>query len=417
MPICLEDVAEWLGLPDEEAEREGIVYAGQSFEMTQEQSSRLVELVRGAWKEPNRHALALAVAGVLAKSGYAQAYAEEVVQRLCVCSGDREVGDRVLAVKDTYKAAAKGTPVRAWRNLEGLLEKGDLELFRQVVQKQPDRPPPAKKEEEHIDPYKVPFRLTERQNFPTYPALMKGILPADPRGVVGYMTGLSQSFKSYLSLDWACHVSEGLDWQGHDTTQGNVLYVAGEGQYADILSRLRAWEAHHERKVENLWCRLSPINLFHPESVEEALLLFSSTEDIAPRLVILDTLSQCAGDADENSSHDARIIYRSCKQFGEKFGATVIIVHHAGKSEGAIMRGASALFDDSDFVYQMIRPGWQMRGMDATLNCMKIKNGRPIKGYELQARVVEWEEGEEAGEDLVLVPRVFESAFKNVPRM
>ena len=399
-----------------EPERPSIVYEGQEKRLTAQQRADIDALMEVLWGEGERHALALALAGVFAKEGYHPECAVGVVLAACRATGDTELADRRAAVRDTYRAAARGDPVKAWKALGEVMEPDTLDYFRQLIDARPKPASPADPEPlEDDDPYAVPFRLTERKDFPSYPSLMQGLLPADPRGVVGYLVGLSQSFKSYLSLDWAAHISQGMAWHGHDTTQAQVFYVCAEGQYRDLLSRLRAWETHHATRAENLFCRLSPINLFEPDSVDRALRLVSRVKDFSPRFVILDTLSQCAGQMQETSNDDARTIYRACKKFGTEFGSTVLVVHHAGKSEGAIIRGASALFDDSDFVHQLVRPGWQVNGMDCTLNAIKLKSARRVRGHELQAKEVQWEEGGERGSDLVLVQRVLQSAFANTP--
>lgn len=415
MPICLEDVQEYVELPELEPERPAEVYAGQDRELPELEMAKLVDLMALFWKEPYRHELALLLAGVLAKEGYKNRVAQTLVMRIAVAAGDPERSDRIQAVVDTYRAAYLGQPVKAWKAMAELLPPDTLDYFRGLIDARPKLAATEPEPDEDDDPYAVPFRLTVRQDFPTYHALMRGILPSDPRGVVGYLAGLSQSFKSYLALDWACHISEGMTWHGHETTQAQVLYVCAEGQYSDLLSRLRAWESHHETRAEGLFCRLSPINLFQPRSVDKALQLVEKTEGFSPRLVILDTLSQCAGDMQETSNDDARTIYRACKEFGKSFGSTVLVVHHAGKSEGAIMRGASALFDDADFVHQLVRPGWQANGMDCTLNAVKLKSERRVRGHEMQAIEVQWQDGDERGSDLVLVQRVLASVFARTP--
>ncbi len=414
MPICLEDVQEYAELPELEPERPAKVYSGQGRELPDEAARQVAELLPFVWAEPNRHRLAMALAGVMAKEGYSQECAETLVRRVCAWCSDPENRDRVQAVRDTYQSASLGQPVMAWKTMAEIMPPDTLEYFRGLIDARPKPETPGRDPPADDDPYEMPFRLTERQDFPSYPALMQGILPADPRGVVGYLAGLSQSFKSYLSLDWAGHVSQGMAWHGHEVTQAQVLYVCAEGQYSDLISRLRAWEAHHGVRAENLFCRLSPINLFVPESVDKALRLVSRSE-LSPRFVILDTLSQCAGEMQETSNDDARTIYRACKRWGQEFGATVLVVHHAGKSEGAILRGASALFDDSDFVLQLVRPGWQVNGMDCTLNSIKLKSARRIRGHEMQAKEVECVEGNDRGSDLLLVQSVLRSAFSGVP--
>ncbi len=415
MPICLGDVEDHMNLPELEPERPAGVYAGQEKALPEDAARQIAELFSFVWVEPNRHLMAMSLSGILAKEGYSQGSAEDLIYRVCAWCSDPEKGNRIQAVRDTYLSAANGQPVMAWRTMAELLPPDTLDYFRGLVDAHPV--PESSDPPEDDDPYAVPFRLTVRQDFPTYHALMAGLLPSDPRGVVGYLAGLSQSFKSYLALDWGCHVSEGMTWHGHETTKAQVLYVCAEGQYSDLLSRLRAWECHNIKKAESLYCRLSPINLFEPKSVERSLDLIDKARDFEPRLVILDTLSQCAGQMMETSNDDARTIYRACKEFGKRFGSTVLIVHHAGKAENAIMRGASALFDDADFVHQLVRPNWQANGMDCTLNAIKMKSERRVRGHDMQAIEVEWQDGAERGKDLVLVQRVLASLYNNVPNV
>lgn len=352
----------------------------------------------------------MSIAGALAKAGYRAADAERLISLVCRSAGDAdEIRDRVQAVRDTYRNAAEGKPILAWAELKSKLPPDTFSYVCKLL---------GSEQEDEEDAYAVPFKLTVRRNFPRSPALIESLLPCDPRGVVGYLAGLSQSFKSYLSLDWCCHISEGLDWHGFATAQAQTLYVAAEGQYSDIISRLRAWEAHHKRRVENLYCRLSPVRLDSESSVGFFLQRLLKMPNFCPKFIVFDTLSQCAGGTDENGSTDARKVYASCKLFGTQFGATVMIVHHAGKGDHSIMRGSSALFDDSDFVHQLVRPNWMNAGMDATFNTVKIKNAKPVKNMELQAIPVPWFDGQEKGEDLVLIQRVIESKFKqwNLPR-
>jgi hypothetical protein len=413
-PVHLEEAMEWLPEVPDECERPNEVFSGQEKSLSTEQFDRLTSLLPLWWQKGGRHSLAMSIAGVMAKEGYSEAEADRLVCAVCGRSGDLEYEDRRAAVRDTYHSAALGQQVVSWSGIEGVYPNDSVAYFRNILAAPTlvtDRGPP----DEEDDRYQTPFRLTERQDFPVTPQLMYGILPSDPRGVVGYLAGLSQSFKSYLALDWGCHISLGLEWQGHQTTQGQVLYVAGEGQYGDLLSRMRAWEAANGCKAPDFYTRLSPIYLDDPGKVERALARIGRVKDLSPKLVILDTLSQCAGDVAENSSDDARRIYQACKKIGSHFGATVLVIHHAGKADGSIMRGSSALFDDSDFVYEMRRPGWQNGGLDCTLNCKKLKNGKPLFNHCMMARLAHWEADGESGADLTLVQMMVRSAMETTP--
>lgn len=416
MPIDLTEVEEWMELPELSTQGDPRVYSGQEKRLTDEQLERVLPVLTAVWSDGERHALALSTAGSLAKSGYTMQDACNLVSRVCLKAGDTEIEDRLQAVRSTYQEAAQGRPVRAWLDLASRMGPDTLEYYRETlgVLKPPDPPPKPPPEIDRDDPYKRLIRLTKRLPLPSHPMLIENWLPSDPRGVVGYLAGRSQSFKSFLALDWACHVSLGMPWCGMPVSQAQVAYIYGEGQYRDLMGRLRAWETHHGRAAPDVYGFLSPINLMRIEDVADAVARFDLDPDIQPRLIIFDTLSQCSNGMDENSSHDAKQIYHSCKEFGVRYGATVLVVHHTGKSENAIMRGASALFDDADFVHSLVRPGWEVNGMDCTLNAMKIKSRKLLKNFQLHALPTSWADEEDSGEDLVLTQRILKSQFEKM---
>lgn len=61
----------------------------------------IVELVRSSWTEGRRHALALGLAGMLAKAGVPEEQAQRLIDRLA--AGDAEAWDRRRAVASTYE--------------------------------------------------------------------------------------------------------------------------------------------------------------------------------------------------------------------------------------------------------------------------------------------------------------------------
>jgi len=83
--------------------------------------------------------------------------------------------------------------------------------------------------------------------------VIKGLIPECS---LGSLYGPSGSYKSFLALDWACHVATGKDWDGHKVKQGAVLYVAGEGGFG-VTQRVRTWELQHQVETLNNLARLS----------------------------------------------------------------------------------------------------------------------------------------------------------------
>ncbi|MFK0572918.1 AAA family ATPase [Endozoicomonas sp.] len=56
--------------------------------------------------------------------------------------------------------------------------------------------------------------------------LIKEYIPAESFGVI---YGASGSYKSFLAISLACHVSSGSGWNKAKVQQGLVFFIAGEG--------------------------------------------------------------------------------------------------------------------------------------------------------------------------------------------
>lgn len=78
--------------------------------------------------------------------------------------------------------------------------------------------------------------------------VMKHILPAQ---ALCSIYGPSGSFKSFLAVSWACHISAGISWADHKVNRGAVLYILGEGGIG-VPRRIRAWEQVYQQHVENV---------------------------------------------------------------------------------------------------------------------------------------------------------------------
>ena len=67
-------------------------------------------------------------------------------------------------------------------------------------------------------------------------------------------------FKSFVALDWACHVALGLPWRGREVTQGDVVYVVAEGKKG-IPGRVSAWEATYGHRVSGVHFLPEPVQV------------------------------------------------------------------------------------------------------------------------------------------------------------
>lgn len=189
------------------------------------------------------------------------------------------------------------------------------------------------------------------------PFLIKGYIPSDSFGVV---FGASGSFKSFLAMSWACHIAAGRDWNGQVVDTGNVLYVIGEGG-SGASRRFKAWsDAYNDgSNLTNLYYIKQPA---YVTVEEECIRLIKTIEKIEKetetpfKLVVLDTLARCFAGGDENKAADMNKFIAGCDHIKAKTGATVLIVHHTGKSEGQGARGSSALRAACDFEFRVKRP-------------------------------------------------------------
>ena len=154
------------------------------------------------------------------------------------------------------------------------------------------------------------------------------------------------SGKSLLAIDWAACVATGVPWFGHDTKQGSVFYLAGEG-HAGISRRLRAWELHTHQSLENapLYVSQTPAALMDETSLKEVTEAVErlSAEHGSPALIVIDTFARNMGNGDENSNADVGLFVHHIDLMRHRLGCTVILVHHSGHGEKDRARGGSSL--------------------------------------------------------------------------
>lgn len=180
--------------------------------------------------------------------------------------------------------------------------------------------------------------------------IIKGVIPTE---AIGVLFGPSSGGKSFAAIDMALCIAAGKDWHGRKMKQpGGVIYVCGEGQQG-IANRLRAWEKYHKTPIDNLPIRITtaPVRFLDP-AAKIALLdaIHIEAESIpGPQLIIVDTLNRNFGDGDENSTKDMTGFIDAITDVHKALGATVLIVHHTGLTDGDRARGNGSLKNACDF--------------------------------------------------------------------
>lgn len=180
--------------------------------------------------------------------------------------------------------------------------------------------------------------------------IIKGLIESDS---TGQLFGPSGGGKSFVALDLVLAVATGQAWNGKDTKQGAVLYLAGEGR-TGMKRRIKAW--YQQAGNPNL----SLFNLSqHTVQFDETALgkivragkeIESATgHDVA--FIVVDTLNRHMP-GDENSTREMSSFISVADEIRAEFpGSALMIVHHTGNSDEAKhrSRGSSALKAACDF--------------------------------------------------------------------
>lgn len=202
-----------------------------------------------------------------------------------------------------------------------------------------------------------------------------------PRHAYGLLTGRDGTFKSFVALDWACHLATGRSWLGRWTEPIKVLYIAAEGAYG-IEPRIEAWEALHQTTVpdDHLVVRRSGLNLYKPTAAFDRLL--ERVRDDEYGLVVIDTLRRVSGGADGNGTDMGVVVDNAARIKDATDDGTVLVLAHTGKDDKDA-RGFSGIEDDADFVWHTSR-----EDSVVTIENTKMKDGPDGEAIRLQSSVM-----------------------------
>lgn len=199
--------------------------------------------------------------------------------------------------------------------------------------------------------YKALGRVLDRTALPGLPKPLPLIQSwVDTRSAV-VMIGATGSNKTFALIGWACSVASGSPWLGHEVAiePSPVIYVVGEGA-SGFHARIAAWEADTETSIPagRITLVLQPESLTDPEFWAD---LGRLADDLGARLVILDTFSSLAPDADEMK--DAAAVIRRMSVLAVNIDGAVVLAHHTGWGPQDRARGGSQLEANPDSVIVM----------------------------------------------------------------
>lgn len=189
---------------------------------------------------------------------------------------------------------------------------------------------------------------SDLHNLPDPQPLIDNVLD---QGTTALLYGSWGTAKTFVALDWAASVATGRPWQGRDTEQRKVLYVAGEGAFG-FKGRVDAWETGWHMKISDNRFSVLPtaVNMINPVEVGN---LCALVDWDGYDFIILDTLARCMVGGDENSSKDGGIVVEAMTRVLHQTpgGRGVVLgVHHTGK-DGKTLRGTTAFESGVDTVY------------------------------------------------------------------
>lgn len=220
-----------------------------------------------------------------------------------------------------------------------------------------------------LGPQKPPLALVpvlDLDSLPSITWLIEGMMPS--QGLL-VLYGEAGHAKSFFALDFALSIAAGQDWRGRKVTQGSVVYIAGEGSRG-MKDRVKAWRlANPNAVLTQAYMVLEPVMLHEPKEVDRLMAELAKLPT-KPALIVVDTLAQNAVGVEENSVKEMGMWLYGARRLQERFGASVLILHHAAKGSER-ERGSTALRGAAD---TMMRVKKDPLG-EVELSCTKQKDG------------------------------------------
>lgn len=160
---------------------------------------------------------------------------------------------------------------------------------------------------------------------------------------VGIIGAPSKSFKSTLTLNLACAVALGRDFDGHKTKQGNVLIIQGENNLS--LEQQKIFAITGETDI--------PIYFIEDNlTIDKIMKIKQSIIDYEIKLLIIDPLYLLFGSGDINKHQDITQRLELLSELRNDTDVSIMLVHHSRKLE----RGAK--IQTSDMYGSAFIEGW-----------------------------------------------------------
>jgi len=208
--------------------------------------------------------------------------------------------------------------------------------------------------------------------------LIEGVVDRDS---LVLLYGPSNVGKSAVALNFALSVA--LKFEGSQQSQSGVVYFALEGG-TGIVDRVRAWAIASKLDPTEapFFVCMETIDFLSSSDIERSIEALQARREIEPiQFIVVDTLSRAIAGADENSPKDMGQFVRHLDQIRGETGATILVVHHAGKDTERGARGHSLLRAAVDTEIEV------KRADDGLVSCIVTKQRHHPTGKVLAFRL------------------------------
>ena len=171
-----------------------------------------------------------------------------------------------------------------------------------------------------------------------------------PENGLVYLVAEPSSKKTFVAVHMACCIQTGTPFFGKPVKQGNVVYIAAEGQ-SGIQKRVAAWQKTAGTLVPEEQFSVIPAAINLADKIKQ-IELFNALTTLEKSLgsldfIVIDTLSRCLL-GDENSAKEMTAFVDACSQLIKRFKCSVLVVHHTAKSGSGGARGHSSFDGAAD---------------------------------------------------------------------
>jgi len=240
------------------------------------------------------------------------------------------------------------------------------------------------------------YYFTRATSYLSQPAPLRWIIKGwMPDSGVSMVYGESGSGKTFITLDMACHIASGLQWHGHKTKHGLVVYMAGEGNYG-LRQRVTAWcKAHGVQNLDNLLISNKAIDIDSPAAAAQIINAVREVTQEDAVAIFIDTVNNHMS-GDENSAKDTRNMLNACNIVARAMNSSVCLNHHTGHAAESKQRarGSSAWKASLDASLLVSKNNDSIE-----ISCTKMKDAEPPEPFfgRLDSVPLGWidEDGEE----------------------